>query len=146
MARPRKVQTGLPKYVRIRHGAYHYDKPGGLRRKLCRVEEGEARMHEMLALLIKEEIADGTIRIVKAKPVSNEPGIYFMFQNDVCVYVGKAVNVKRRVTQRDRLVDRVVMIAEKDPKRRSEIEAEMIRLLNPTHNVHLRLGQRKDGL
>lgn len=44
MGRPRKHNKGLPKYVRIRNGSYLYrDK------KLCRVDDGEARMYEELA-------------------------------------------------------------------------------------------------
>jgi hypothetical protein len=44
MARPRKHDTKLPAYVRIRFGSYLYKD-----KKLCRVDEGEARMYEELA-------------------------------------------------------------------------------------------------
>lgn len=44
MSRPRKHDKGLPEYVRIRHGSYLYRDS-----KLCRVDEGEARMYEELA-------------------------------------------------------------------------------------------------
>lgn len=44
MGRPRKHDTGLPAYVRIVNGSYHYRG-----RKLCRVDEGESRMYEALA-------------------------------------------------------------------------------------------------
>ena len=36
MSRPRKHNTGLPDYVRIKNGAYHYRG-----KKLCRVDAGE---------------------------------------------------------------------------------------------------------
>lgn len=53
VGRPRKHKTGLPDYVRIRHGSYLYrDK------KLCRVEDGEARMYEVLARLKKAPATD----------------------------------------------------------------------------------------
>lgn len=44
MSRPRKKDKHLPKYVRIRHGSYLYRDE-----KLCRVEEGEAKMYDELA-------------------------------------------------------------------------------------------------
>lgn len=44
MSRPRKHNKGLPAYVRIRFGSYLYKD-----HKLCRVEEGEAKMYEELA-------------------------------------------------------------------------------------------------
>lgn len=134
MARPRKNNTGLPPYVRVRHGAYHYDKPGE-HVKLCRVSEGLAAMQLALERLVHRRYISQTSTVLEAKPVSQEPGIYLMFQRGKCVYVGKAKNVARRVSQRRRLVDSVVMIAEADPARRSELEEELIRLINPTHNV-----------
>lgn len=44
MSRPRKRDKHLPKYVRIRNGAYLYKDS-----KLCRVEEGEAAMYAALS-------------------------------------------------------------------------------------------------
>lgn len=44
MSRPRKHDKRLPAYVRIRHGSYLYRD-----HKLCRVDDGEARMYEELA-------------------------------------------------------------------------------------------------
>lgn len=44
MPRPRKHNKGLPAYVRIRFGSYLYKD-----QKLCRVQDGEARMYEELA-------------------------------------------------------------------------------------------------
>lgn len=44
MARPRKHDTGLPKYVRPRYGSYYYKD-----KFLCRIEDGEAKMYEELA-------------------------------------------------------------------------------------------------
>lgn len=44
MSRPRKHDSKLPAYVRKRFGSYLYKD-----RKLCRVDEGEARMYEELA-------------------------------------------------------------------------------------------------
>ena len=44
VGRPRKHRSTLPAYVRARHGSFlFHDK------KLCRVEEGESRMYEVLA-------------------------------------------------------------------------------------------------
>lgn len=44
MSRPRIHKTGLPKYVRIKSGAYYYHD-----RKLCRVDDGESAMYDALA-------------------------------------------------------------------------------------------------
>lgn len=44
MGRPRKRDKGLPSYVRILNGSYIYRG-----KKLCRVDEGESRMYELLA-------------------------------------------------------------------------------------------------
>lgn len=62
MARPRKHDTKLPPYVRIRHGAYHYDRPGVLSRKLCRLEEGNATMHDALAKVLRELEAGSPVK------------------------------------------------------------------------------------
>jgi integrase len=54
MARPRKSGSTLPPYVRQRHGAYHYDRPGVRSCKLCRVDQGLAAMHEALAKVLRD--------------------------------------------------------------------------------------------
>lgn len=59
MGRPRKHDSKLPVYVRERHGAYHYDRPGVLSRKLCRVSDGLPAMHEELAKVLRE-LAEST--------------------------------------------------------------------------------------
>ena len=51
MGRPRKHKTTFPAYVRVRHGSYQYQD-----KKLCRVEEGEARMYEKLAELKRGQL------------------------------------------------------------------------------------------
>ncbi len=48
MSRPRKRDTKLPPYVRIRHGSYVYKDE-----KLCRADEGEAAMYDALAKRMK---------------------------------------------------------------------------------------------
>jgi integrase len=58
MPRPRKHDTKLPPYVRERHGAYHYDRPGVLTKKLCRVSDGLPTMHEALAATLKSLAED----------------------------------------------------------------------------------------
>jgi integrase len=58
MPRPRKHDTKLPPYVRERHGAYHYDRPGVLTKKLCRVSDGLPAMHEALAATLKSLAED----------------------------------------------------------------------------------------
>jgi integrase len=44
VSRPRKHDRHLPAYVRIKSGAYYYRTT-----KVCRVDEGEARLYELLA-------------------------------------------------------------------------------------------------
>ena len=51
--RPRKLNVGLPQYVRIRNGSYLYRD-----NKLCRVSEGEARMYEALSKIKREASSD----------------------------------------------------------------------------------------
>ncbi|HXC41472.1 MAG TPA: hypothetical protein VN667_21255, partial [Burkholderiales bacterium] len=48
MGRPRKKDTKLPAYVRIRFGSYLYKD-----KKLCRADAGESAMYEALAKLLK---------------------------------------------------------------------------------------------
>lgn len=62
MARPRKHDTKLPPYVRERHGAYHYDRPGVLSKKLCRVADGVPAMHEALAQTLKDLVEASSVK------------------------------------------------------------------------------------
>jgi integrase len=51
MARPRRKNRHLPPKVRERHGSYHFIDDQGRSRKLCRVDEGEAKLYEELLKL-----------------------------------------------------------------------------------------------
>jgi hypothetical protein len=58
--RPRKYKTGLPAYVRIKHGSYHYRG-----KKICRVDEGEARMYELLSKFMRDEATEAIPALVE---------------------------------------------------------------------------------
>lgn len=79
--------------------------------------------------------------IKKAKPIKQTSGVYFLIQGGVVVYVGKSINVHKRIGEHianpDKCFDAYHVIRASVHKM-AYVEEAYIKALRPVHNVQLK--------
>ena len=85
----------------------------------------------------KEQLHWLSLIMLKTTPIMKTGGVYFMITNNEIVYVGKSKNVESRTAGRANIAEKCVMVVVDDDVERSQIEAQLIKLLNPRGNTRL---------
>lgn len=130
------VVDDRPPQVRVVESPDVYDLRQRCKTLELRLDEAESELVDLRQMV--EESKRMVRMALEAKPIANEPGVYFLCDDKEVVYVGmSAVSVTERVEGRAQLMRLTKMIPARTKTECADLERKWIKFLKPRANKAL---------